>query len=77
MDTTLDRRRFDRRLYLAAAILFPALVLAGFARTYYLKGFFGSPPLPSSLVHLHGLFMTAWVILFVTQIVRVAAGRAR
>jgi hypothetical protein len=68
LDQILDRRLFDRRLYLAAAILFPLLVIAGFARTYYLKGLFGTPPLPSSIVHLHGLVMSAWVVLFVVQV---------
>ena len=68
MDNLLERRVFDRRLYLAAAILFPLIVLVGFGRTYYLKGLFGTPPLPSGLVHLHGLVMTAWVALFVVQV---------
>ena len=68
MDGPLDRRLFDRRLYLAAAILFPLIVLVGFGRTYYLKGLFDTPPLPSGLVHLHGLVMTAWVVLFVVQV---------
>lgn len=68
MDTSLDRRLFDRRLYLAAAIVFPLIVLAGFGRTYYVKGLFGSPPLPSTLVHLHGLLMTTWVVLFIAQV---------
>ncbi len=73
----LDRRLFDRRLYLAAAIAFPVIVLAGFARTYYAGRLFGAPPLPSGLVHLHGLLMTAWVVLFVTQIRLIAAKRIR
>ena len=68
MDSSVERRLFDRRLYFAISILFPALVLLGFARTYYLKGLFATPPLPSGLVHLHGLVMTAWVALFVVQV---------
>jgi hypothetical protein len=71
------RRRFDRRLYLAAAIAFPLIVLVGFGRTYYAKGLFASPPLPSALVHLHGLVMTAWVVLFAVQVRFIAAGRVR
>lgn len=50
------------------AIFFGALVFAGFARTYYLKGYFGTPALPSLLVHVHGLLMTAWVLLFACQV---------
>jgi hypothetical protein len=73
----LDRRLFDRRLFLAAAMAFALIVLAGFARTYYAKGLFGTPPLPSGLVHLHGLLMTAWVVLFVTQVRFVSTKRVR
>lgn len=68
MKGALERRPFDRRLFLAAAIGFVLIVFAGFARTYYAKGLFGTPPLPSSLVHLHGALMTAWVVLFVAQV---------
>ncbi len=63
----------DRRLYTWAALGAALLVLVGFARTYYLKGLFGAPALPA-LVHVHGLVMTLWVVLFVTQ-VRLVAGR--
>jgi len=77
MDTSVDRRVFDRRLFAAAAILFPLLVLLGFSRTYYLKPFFVTPPLPSSLVHVHGLLMTAWVVLFVAQVRFISAKRIR
>ena len=77
MDSSVERRLFDRRLYFAIAILFPAIVLLGFARTYYLKGFFATPPLPSGLVHLHGLVMTAWVVLFVVQVRLISTKRIR
>lgn len=62
------QRLSERRLFLATAILFVLIVVAGFARTYYLKGVFAAPPLASPLVHAHGLVMTAWVILVVTQV---------
>jgi hypothetical protein len=71
------RRVNDRRLYILAAIIVPIIVLIGFARTYYLKGFFATPPIPSLLVHLHGLVMTAWVLLFVTQVSLVASRRTK
>jgi len=72
---SLDRRAFDRRLFAAAAVLFPLIILAGFGRTYYLKGFFDTPPLASMLVHLHGIFMSAWVVLFILQVWLVSARR--
>lgn len=77
MDPTLPRSGKDRRLYTAIALLFPLVVLSGFARTYYLKGFFGMPALPGRLVHLHGIVMTAWVVLFVVQIWLVASRRTK
>lgn len=67
----------DRRLYILAAILTPLIVLAGFARTYYLKPFFATPDIPGRIVHLHGIVMTAWVLLFVVQISLVAKRRVR
>jgi len=67
----------DRRLYILAAILFPLIVLAGFARTYYLKPFFNTPDLPGRIVHLHGIVMSAWVLLFITQVSLVAKRRTR
>lgn len=67
----------ERRLYIWAAILTPLIVLAGFARTYYLKGFFDTPAIPNRIVHLHGLVMTMWVVLFVVQVALVATKRTR
>ena len=67
----------DRRLYIWFAVFIPVIVLIGFARTYYLKGFFGNPPLPGLLVHLHGLVMTTWVVLFAAQVSLVTTRRTR
>ena len=71
------RRVNDRRLYFIAAIIVPIIVLIGFARTYYLKAIFATPPIPSLLVHLHGLVMTAWVLLFATQVSLIASRRTK
>jgi hypothetical protein len=77
MNQAVERHLFDRRLFTTAAIALPLIVLAGFGRTYYLKGLFDVPPLPSRLVHLHGLLMTAWVALFVTQVWLISSKRVR
>lgn len=71
------RRVSDRPLYLLAALIVPLIVLAGFARTYYLKGFFATPTLPSLIVHVHGIVMTAWVVLFIVQVTLVAKRRTK
>jgi uncharacterized membrane protein YozB (DUF420 family) len=68
MNAPFDWRRFDRRLFAAAAVMFPVIVVVGFARTYYLKPYFGGPPLPGLLVHLHGIVMTLWVGFFIAQV---------
>ena len=70
-------RSRERRTYIWFAILMPLVVLLGFARTYYLKGFFDTPAIPGRLVHLHGAVMTAWVILFIVQVWLVSSRRVR
>ncbi len=69
-------RRFDRRLYLGASLIFLALVFWTFARTFYLQPFFGTPPL-SALLHIHGAVMTGWVVLLVAQTSLIAAHRVQ
>ena len=59
MNPSIQTAGKGRRLYIWFAVFMPIIVLVGFARTYYLKGFFGNPPLPGLLVHLHGLVMTS------------------
>ena len=56
----------ERRLYTAGAVLAALVAFAGFARTYYLKGSFGSPDL-TPILHAHGLVMTLWFVLFIAQ----------
>src|SRR6185312_653651 len=70
------QRRFDRRLYLGTSVIFFALVLWTFARTFYLKPFFRTPPL-SALLHIHGAVMTGWVVLLVVQTSLIAAHRVQ
>jgi hypothetical protein len=77
MNVTLPAQRragSDRPLFVAGALAVAVIVFAGFARTFYLQGVFGSPPLPRLLL-LHGLAMTAWIAIFLTQLGLVAAGR--
>jgi uncharacterized membrane protein YozB (DUF420 family) len=73
----VQRSARDRRLYTWFAILMPFIVLLGFARTYYLKGFFDTPTIPGLLVHLHGAVMTSWVLLFVVQVWLVSSRRVK
>ena len=67
-------RRRERLFYTGMAVAIVVTVFAGFARTYYLKSYFGGAAL-SPLLHVHGLVFTSWLALFFTQTVLVAARR--
>jgi hypothetical protein len=67
-------RNTGHGLYIWGAVGALLVIFAGFARTYYLKGAFGTPDL-SVLKHAHGLVMTAWFTLFLVQVRLVATGR--
>ena len=75
-ENALNRVR-EHRIYILAAILFPLIVLIGFARTYYLRSFFDVTPLASLLVHMHGAVMTAWVGLFIAQVWFISSKRIK
>jgi len=70
-------RHFDRYVYGTLAAVFALIVFSGFARTYYLKLFFATPPLPSLIVHAHSIIMTAWVVLFLVQVTLISTRRVR
>ena len=66
--------RRDRRFFTGLAVTAAVLAFAGFAPTYFLKGWFGAPALPT-VVHVHGLLMTSWFVLLLVQTSLVAARR--
>ncbi|HYT67278.1 MAG TPA: hypothetical protein VEL51_12710 [Vicinamibacterales bacterium] len=72
---------YDRAFYSSMAILMALIVMAGFAPTYYLRGYFGAPKTFSGatsltpLMQLHGALFTGWLILFIVQTSLVAARR--
>jgi hypothetical protein len=69
MNANVLRRLSDRRLFLAAAIMFPLLVLVGYFKSYYFSGFFpDARPIANALVHFHGIVMSLWVAYFVVQV---------
>ena len=67
-------RRREHLFYIGMSIAIVGTVFAGFAPTYYLRPFFGAPPL-MPLLHLHGLVFTSWMVLLLTQTSLVAANR--
>jgi hypothetical protein len=64
------RSRFPQ----VAVVALAAVIAVAFARTYYLKVFFGLPPL-SQAAHIHGLISTLWLALHYTQARLIAAHR--
>ena len=68
-------RRRERLFYTGLAIAFVFITFAGFARSYYLKPYFGTPPAMTPLLHLHGLVFSAWIALLLAQTALVAARR--
>ena len=56
----------DHRFFLLMSAVAFAVVLAGFAPTYYLKPLFGTPAL-KPFVHVHAAAFTAWCVLLIVQ----------
>ena len=67
-------RNRDHRFFAAMAGAAALTAFAGFAPSYYLRGFSNPQPL-TRLVHLHGALATAWMLLVVTQTTLVSTGR--
>jgi hypothetical protein len=74
MSVTTPRRLQEYHLFPWIPVGLALVVFIGFAQTWFLKPLFGTPGLPL-LLHLHGLVMSAWVVLFVVQTRLVAAHR--
>jgi len=67
-------RKESRVFYSGAALAIAAVMFAGFSRNYYLRAWLGTRVI-TFMVHIHGLVMTAWVVLFVTQTFLIARHR--
>jgi hypothetical protein len=64
----------DRRISPGVFVFIVAVILAGFAKNFYLRAWLGTRHLiPTAWVH--GFIMSAWVMLFVIQVVGVARRR--
>src|SRR6187399_1330620 len=60
--------------YRHMAIALSLFVIIGFSRTYYLRFLTDLPPL-ETLVHLHSVVFSAWLLVFIAQTRLVAANR--
>lgn len=71
-----SNRRREHAFYAVMAIAIALTVLAGFARSYYLRLYFATTPL-QPLLHLHGLVFTSWIVLYLTQTALVSTNRVQ
>lgn len=66
-----ERQNAERKFYTRMAFLLVAVVLLGFAPSFYLRGIMPSYPRPNPTlppwVILHGSVFTAWMAIFVAQ----------
>ena len=67
-------RSVERIFFAGMAILLCAVVVYGFARTYFLAGMMRAP-LGSSILHVHGAVFTLWMILYLVQSALISARR--
>lgn len=68
--------RGDRFFYGGMTLVIAALVFAGFSPSFFLRPMFERPPLiPLAIVH--GIVMTTWLVIFLTQTSLISAGNAR
>lgn len=74
MHGVTDRLNPPSRLYWNAALALAVLVLAGFARSYYLRALLPARHL-TPLAHVHGILMTGWIVLFATQALLISKRR--
>ncbi|HEX6661685.1 MAG TPA: hypothetical protein VF067_07445 [Sphingomicrobium sp.] len=73
----LSRRSREHLFFWAMSMLLAVIVFIGFARTYFLAGYFHSKPLAAPIVHVHGALFTAWILLLVTQSSLAASGNLK
>jgi hypothetical protein len=70
----LPGRKYDRQFFFAMTVLLTAVVVIGFAPTYYLAGGFLAP-LPARIVHIHAAVFSTWMILLMVQTGLISARR--
>lgn len=78
VEPRIIQRGAERRFYTFAAIAAALIVFAGFAHSFYLRTVVGAPPWAppmSPLLHVHGLVMSSWFLLFLIQARLIATRR--
>ena len=66
----------ERRFFLSMAMLLSAVVLVGFSRSFFLRPLFPDWPSPHEhIFYVHGVVLTAWFVLLITQASLISSGR--
>ena len=65
----------ERWFFATMAGVIAIATFVGFAPSYYLAPIFSAKPL-STLLHVHGVVFTGWIVLYVAQTGLITAGRA-
>jgi hypothetical protein len=73
----LSRRSREHLFFWGMSVLMALVVFVGFARTYFLAGYFHAKPLAAPIVHIHGAAFTSWLLLLVTQTSLAASGNIK
>jgi len=71
-----QNKRRERLFYPGMVVAIVIIVFAGFSRTFYLRPYFQTQPLITLLV-LHGVVFSSWIVLLITQTTLVATKRTR
>jgi hypothetical protein len=69
-------RKLDRLFFCGMSVLMLTTVLIGFWPSYFSRGMVDAP-LPSPLVHVHGVIFSLWIVLLLVQVGLVAAGNIK
>jgi hypothetical protein len=72
--TELGTRTKEHWFFWGMSVLIALVVLIGFARTYFLAGYFHAKPLAAPIVHVHAAVFTGWILLLLTQTSLAASG---
>ena len=70
----LPKARYDHVFFPAVSWLMLITVFIGFAPTYYLAGMVRAP-LPSTIIHVHAVVFSSWILLLIVQTSLVAGRR--
>lgn len=76
MPVSRPKLRPDDIFFPAMALLILAIVVIGFAQSYFLPGMVFAP-LPNALVHIHGALFVSWIFLLLIQNMLVAVRKVK